>query len=247
MGQANQRPGWAAGLFGCVLLIVLFVCGVFGANLIWGLRATGEITKPTVPALDETQAKELDVIFGANDETQLRQYFGFPEMLNINIALNKVRREHFAQTHNPDMDLTPFMQNRQMQFSSAYDIDSVRRTPGPLVAKLDIDSVSVLILSENYSVHKAELLKYENSSGPPPSVTCTIKDFDRALQLNVDLMQNLFNDLMRKSPNYFVLYDDASHPEYFKVIDTLYWGRFNQFRPVADQIRDALRKARGNS
>ncbi len=231
---------------------VLAICATtFGGWILNNTEHAQEV-KASVPPdkqnLDENLVRELDDMFGSRDETALRQYFGFQEMLAINIAFNTARIRYFAKTGSTEMSLTPFLVGgRDMQFSLAYDLNSIHREPGSLKATLDINSASILILSRDYSVHKAALLKYENASQLPPSVTFAVKEFDRTLQMNVDVMQNLLNDMMRRDHNYFLRNGDVSDPKYHTVIDAIFWSRFNQLRPIADQIRDGLRKAEGNN
>jgi hypothetical protein len=248
--QPNNQPAvvsraqdsWLFLKLGAILLCSLTLLGIPS----YLVKREAMAAEQRESILDQSGVTELDKIFGAQSEIQLRQYFGFPQMLDVNIAMNKARREHFLSTGDPNMDLTPFTRNHQMQFSSAYDMDSVRRTPGPIIANLDISSVSLLILSDNYSKNKADLLKYENSAKLPPAVVYAVRKFDDILQNNTNVMQDLLNDAMRKDPNYFLLNGDASNPKYYDVINTRYWDRFDQLRPFADQIRDNLRKAEGN-
>jgi hypothetical protein len=69
------------------------------------------------------------------------------------------------QEHNKPRRLSEEQAERgQYQFDSSYASNSVTRTPGPIVARLDINAVSVLVLSKTYVTHKADLLRYENST-----------------------------------------------------------------------------------
>jgi hypothetical protein len=97
---------WIRGIGLCVLYGVV-------VWLLW-VPVQGEYRKehgpsPSMEPSPEESAEisQLDSIFAGKDETQLRAYFGFPEMVDTNIAMNKARRVHYAETGNPDMELVP--------------------------------------------------------------------------------------------------------------------------------------------
>jgi hypothetical protein len=194
------------------------------------------------PSQEENEEiAQLDNIFAGRDEIQLRQLYGFPEMLALNMDLNKARRKHYLETGISDMDMTPYTKNRQMSYDAEYAPKNLMKTPGSFVIIQDINVVSLLVLPQDYSANKAALLRYENSTHLPLAVIYAVKDFDRALQENTDLMQRAMNIAMREDPRLFLKHDDINSPEYFQVIESRYWTQFQQLRPLVDKIRDSIR------
>lgn len=224
-------------------IIIILAAAAIGGSLSWVWYRHSSSSEMSAEEVGEMT--ELDDIFAGKDESQLRSYFGFPEMIQVNISVNKERLLHFQKTGDPNIDITPYISHMQAQYSTQFTTRTFLRTPGPIsIPPLDIHAVSLLFLPNAYTAHKAELQKLENSTALPASVAYGIKDFDRTLQENVDLLQNTLNVAIREDPRYFLLNDDMSQPRFYDALQTRYLDDFNQLRPLADQIRDHMREAR---
>ena len=250
------KIGSALGVAVVVAMIVTFLVASWGLfrfhnnHLDAALRKEASLEQPKAkesksPAQSKEgmeQIAELDRIFASRDELGLREFYGFPQMVNINIAMNTQRRLNYARTGSPNTDLTPFIQGREMELDVQYSPDNLKRTEAGIVFIPDINTVSLLILPTPYSVNKKALLRYENSFVLPGSVVDRVKEFDRTLQDNTDALLRVMNIAMRENPDYFMLHDNPD-TRFFRAIEGRYYDQFKPLRPEADKIRDAIRSS----
>jgi hypothetical protein len=197
--------------------------------------------QPQGPTVDKSEIREINSIFASRDEGQLREYFGFLEMLRMNIAMDKARRENYLATGSVNLDLTPYMVGRETLWNMRYQPDGIVLTPGGAKVTLDINSVQLLVLPEDYSTRSKRLREFEDSALLPASVRLAIKNFAEDLDQDTGMMQSMLNNAMRIDPNFFLMHDDESQVQYYKVIDQQYWRDFIVLQPDADRVLDSIR------
>jgi hypothetical protein len=239
----HALPGKSLLIRSSVTGLLLTVCLVSGSiGTVKQYQKEHSVSVAISPSQEENEEiAQLDNIFAGRDEIKLREFYGFPEMLALNMDINKARRMHYRATGNPNMDLEPYINGRQMAYDAQYAPRNFKNKPGALSVTLDINVVSLLVLPQSYTDNKAALLRYENSTDLPIEVIYAVKDFDRALQANEDLMLRAMNIAMREDTRLFLEHDDINSPQYFQVVESRYWTQFEQLRPLADKIRDSVR------
>jgi hypothetical protein len=122
-----------------------------------------------------------------------------------------------------------------------YQPDGIVLTPGGAKVTLDINSVQLLVLPEDYSTRSKRLREFEDSALLPASVRLAIKNFAEDLDQDTGMMQSMLNNAMRIDPNFFLMHDDESQVQYYKVIDQQYWRDFIVLQPDADRVLDSIR------
>lgn len=184
----------------------------------------------------------LDRFISGKDESDLRNFFGFPEMVSLNIEMNKERRLHYMRTGNPNLDLTPYIQGRQMQLDVEYSPGRLKRTEAGFTFIPDINTVPLIVLPRSFTKNKHLLLHWEDSPELPLPVAHRVRELDRDLQENVNILQRVLNIAMLRDPKYFTKHDDEG-TKYYRALEERYYSEFIQLRPLCDKILAAIRSS----
>ena len=209
------------------------------------------IAKKDEPELSEKQSgvsqqqleeiKQLDAIFSGLEETDLRRFFGFEEMVYLNMKMYQARVKHFKETSDRSFDISPYVQGQQMLLDTTIAGEHLHHIPGGGGYDFDPSQIAFVVLPPKYSDNKKLLLRYENSSLLPTSVVVRVKDFDDTLQENATQLIRVMNASLKENPDNFLYYDDVGS-QYWNAVSSRYWREFRNLRPKADQIRDVCRK-----
>ena len=187
------------------------------------------------------EIREVDQFIVGRDEMALRQVFGFPSMLEINIQLNTEAIRHVKNG-------TPFnFQRYQNGREMMGDIALAEGHLHPAGGLLGLDNwlgtrVLLLVLPTEYSTGKKQLLKFETSSELPNSVIQAVNELDAAVSENAKKLLYTLDDAIRKNPNFYLLHDDLGSTEFVHQIDHTWNTEFIPLRPKADNIRIAIRQ-----
>lgn len=200
--------------------------------------------RPRVSAAQMEEIKELDQFIVGRDEMALRQAFGFPLMMEKNIHMNITIVSHFRK--GTPREIAKNLIGHEFILDSELAEGHVRRFGGGFLQdQPDGTRVYMLMLPEEYSSGKKQLLKFETSSELPTPIIKAVKNFDDIVYKNADKLLHVLNDELKKDPDYYLRYDDPSSPTYFHQLDAMWLDNFIQLRPEADKIRDEIRKFLG--
>jgi hypothetical protein len=204
-------------------------------------RNLSRMGQPSVSSAQMDEIREVDRFIVGRDEMALRQVFGFPSMLDINIQLNAEAIRH-AKNGTP-FDFQRYQNGREMMGDSALAEGHMH----PAGGLLGLDNwfgtrVLLLVLPTEYSTEKKELLKFETSSELPNSVIKAVKDLDDAVSENAKKLLYTLDDALRKDTNYYLRHDDLGSQQYSRQIDRTWNREFIPLRPKADNIRMAIRQ-----
>lgn len=197
--------------------------------------------RPQISATQMEAIRELDQFIVGRDEMDLRQAFGFPLMMEKNIRMNITIVSHLKR--GTPREITKNLIGHETIVDSELAEGRIRRWGGSfLIDQFDGTRVYALMLPEEYSSGKKQLLKFETSSELPAPAIKAVKNFDDVVYKNADKLLHVLNDALRKDPDYYLRYDDPSSPIYFHQLDAMWLDNFIQLRPEADKIRDAIRQ-----
>lgn len=193
-----------------------------------------------VPSSAQTEEiKQLRAFITDLDEMALRNEFGFPQMMTVNIKAVKDRTINFKMTGHDDFSYMPYQFDGGSMLLSGEQ-GEVRRG-GAIVFEPHPDRVSLVLLPKEYSAGEKILGRFENSTELPIPVISAVKDFDLAVQENANNLIRALNSALQKNPDYYLRYDDFQSP-YFHKVDGMWLEHFIQLRPKADKVRDAIRQ-----
>ncbi|HMF76620.1 MAG TPA: hypothetical protein VK604_13250, partial [Bryobacteraceae bacterium] len=225
------------------ILVLVAATGIFAASCKWiNVRKQNVASQPAPPSpfqVEETMAIER---FFSEDESELRQAFGFPAMLEINVAMATDKIRYLQQHGGTAFDLTPYLRGgAQMLFDSSIASDSLHRQGGGFVLKPDPTKVQLIVLPARYSEGEKTLSNFEKSVGLPTNVTAAVGSFNSAVQGNANALLKALNKALQMDKRYYLLYGDSKSP-YFHAIDQIYFDSCVQLQPKAAAVLRAVRK-----
>lgn len=190
------------------------------------------------------EIKELDQFIVGRDEMALRQEFGFPLVMEKNIRMNITIVSHFKR--GTPREIAKNLIGHETIVDSELAEGHIRRFGGGFLQdQPDGTRVYMLMLPEEYSSGKKQLLKFETSSELPTPIIKAVKNFDDVVYKNADKLLHVLNDALKRDSDYYLRYDDPSSPTYFHQLDAMWLDNFIQLRPEADKIREEIRKFLG--
>jgi len=207
-------------------------------------RNTSRSGRPTVSGAQMEAIKELDQFIVGRDEMVLRQAFGFPLMMEKNIRMNITIVSHFKR--GTPREITKNLIGHETLIDSELAEGHIRRYGGAFVQdQPDGTRVYMLMLPDEYTSGKKQLLKFETSSELPAPIIKEVKNFEDVVYKNADKLLHVLNDALKKDPDYYLRYDDPSSSTYFHQLDAMWLDNFIQLRPEADKIKNAVRQFLG--
>jgi hypothetical protein len=204
-------------------------------------RNLSRIGQPNVSSAQMDEIREVDQFIVGRDEMALRQAFGFPSMLDINLQLNTEAIRHVK--NGTPLDFQRYQNGREMITDIALAGGHLHPNGG--MSGLDNwlgTRVLILVLPTEYSAGKKQLLRFETSSELPDSVIKAVKELDDAVFENAKNLLFILDDALRKDPSYYLLHDDLGSPQFVHQIDHTWNMKFIPLRPKADNIRMAIRQ-----
>ncbi|MGY0573480.1 hypothetical protein ACTGJ9_022350 [Bradyrhizobium sp. RDM12] len=99
----------------------------------------------------------------------------------------------------------------------------------------------MIILTKKYQNSSAMLSRFAESGRLPNPVLGAVKDFDRAIADNVSIMQNVLNDSLQESRQFFLQGENVNSPNYFGVINARFSDKFVQLKPKAEAVMTSVR------
>ncbi len=200
----------------------------------WGIPSQSEIAQ-------NDEIKNLEQFVIAKNENELRQTFGFPEMMNINITMIAHKVSYIRQVGGRAFDLTPYISGgREMLFNSDVAGNTLSRQGGGFRLDPDPNRVPLIVLPEEYSASLKLLNKYIDSDELPSAIVSQIKEFETAITDNAELLLRVLDETLRDHPDYYINYNDINSLHWHEI-DNAYFGRFTMLKPKAQKIRDAIR------
>jgi hypothetical protein len=187
------------------------------------------------------EIKQLDAIFSGLDENTLRNFFGFDEMVYLNMKMYKARIEQYKKTGNRSFSIAPYVQAQEMLLDTTVAGEHLNQTPGGGGYDFDPSQIALIVLPPKYSTNKKMLLRYENSSMLPTSVVIRVKNLDDILQENATQLIRVMDMSLKENADNVLYYDIPASPNWH-VVETRYWRQFKDLRPPTDQIRDVCRQ-----
>jgi len=195
----------------------------------------------TVSKAQMDEIREVDQFIVGRDEMALRQVFGFPYMLDINIQLNTEAIRH-VRSGTP-FDFQHYQKGREMIGDTALAEGHTHSAGGLFGYDPSFGTrVLLLVLPTEYSAGKKQLLKFETSSELPNSIIKAVTELDAAASENAKKLLYVLDDALRKDPNYYLLHDDLGSTQFVHQIDHRWNMAFIPLRPKADDIRMAIRQ-----
>jgi len=243
-----KETPWSMLKFSKIMLTVSIVLVAYSVLAIWissPSESSGKMEKHddsqgiSQEQLDEI--KQLDAIFSGLDENNLRNFFGFDEMVYLNMRMYQARIEQYKKTGNRSFNITPYVQGQEMLLDTTIAGEHLNQTPGGGGYDFDPSQIALVVLPQKYSTNKKMLLRYENSSLLPSSVIIRVKNLDDTLQENAVQLIRVMDMSFKENPDNFLYYNIPATP-YWHVVETRYWRQFKNIRPTADQIRDVCRQ-----
>ncbi|HET6930159.1 MAG TPA: carboxypeptidase regulatory-like domain-containing protein [Candidatus Acidoferrum sp.] len=204
-------------------------------------RNLSRMGQPNLSSAQMDEIREVDQFIVGRDEMALRQVFGFPSMLDINIRLNTEAIRHV--NNGTPFDFQRYQNGREMMVDTALAGDHIHPAGGLMGLDNSFGTrVLVLVLPTEYSTGKKQLLKFETSSELPHSVIQAVNEFDAAVSQNAEKLLHILDEALRKDPNYYLRHDELDSIEFVHQIDHTWNVEFIPLRPKADNIRMAIRQ-----
>ncbi len=132
-------------------------------------KATTE-DAPRVSKEQLEEIRQLDAIFAGLDETDLRNFFGYDQMVDLNMRMYQARIKHFEETGDRSFELAPYVQGQEMLIDTSIAGEHLHRLQGGGGYDFDPSQIALIVLPRRYSDNKKILLRYENSTSLPTSV-----------------------------------------------------------------------------
>jgi hypothetical protein len=201
-------------------------------------------TTPDAPKVSKEQLeeiKQLDAIFAGLDENDLRTFFGFDEMVELNMRMYQARIKHFKETGEKSFSLIPYIQGQEMLMDTSVAGEHVHGLQGGGWYDFDPNQIAFIVLPRKYSENKKILLRYENSTSLPTSVVIRVKDFDDTLGENATQLIRVMDASLKENADYILDYNIPDETQYWHAVPSRYWRDFKNLRPKADKIRDGCR------
>jgi hypothetical protein len=198
---------------------------------------------PTLLQAQIAAFEKVQQFFGGLDESGLRYLFDFPNMLRFNILF--IRRD--LQKNNFPAELSTEMNNyfNGGQGTISLRYANVRATPSKVMHVEWIHGkIGVINTSRKFIESRQILADLLASTVLPSQVQESLREFDKTIQENIELMFDVLNERFSHNPAEFIFAEDPKS-EYYGTIVGEYATRFHQFGPRADDIRQSIRKYLG--
>lgn len=240
-GSMPPPPSHWMGTITAGVLCVIFSVAIVSTASTARSPQGNPISRFPTNALDKLS--DLDNFIGGKEEYDLTELFAFNEMRDLNIKLVRDKIVHFRNTGKRAFDLTPYGSNElQMLFSN--EIGKLWAKGGAVIYDPDPGEVALILLPKRYSISKSTIIRFRDSGVLPAEIRSPIADFEVAVQTNADGLIQVLNNLLHKSPDYFLMYHDMNS-EYLAAADKIYANRFVALKPKADAITSAIRQCLG--
>jgi hypothetical protein len=230
-------PNWSRRLKATAqTIITLLLVGLYGIAY---SRHEDPQTPTSILESQLGKLKQLEEFIGVKSEISLRDTFDLPNMVHYNILLGQ--RDHRAPSISPALsaEIDAYFKNSEQRFRFGY----VRITtlPGG-TSKVDPmpGKVGRILLSAAYLDSVKKLQEFESSSLLPYDVRTALKEFDKTIDEDVNLMFEVFTDVVNQGEDRLLGQYDLSSP-YFGVLTNSYWDKFINLRPKADNLNTAMR------
>jgi hypothetical protein len=228
-----------------IVYVALVSIGISGSGAFAYWRHQEPISGPLLASqIDEL--KKLSRFFNentdaapGNNEENLRRLFDFHAMLANNVW--------FAVRNIRPLDVPP---ERSAAIDSYFigavglinlDYMSVgTKQNGAYVFSTVPGKIGTLKLPKTYLDSKQKLLDFETSIQLPSAIRASLKDLDKVIDDNVNLLFLVMNEQLSRNPNYLLGDQDSDGP-YLGATTNLYWKRFVPLKPKVDKILDEIR------
>jgi hypothetical protein len=171
-------------------------------------------------------------------ELELRDTFDVSSIERDGLLLAKQNLTPEARTQ-ADAD-TIMRDFREGQSSVIY---RYMDTSTPYQAKAIPGKLGLLILTRKYIDNVGRLNQYSSSALIPKGVIATLKDFERALSDNNEVLIDAINEGYSISPRAIINAYDCPK-DHCSTVNNLFYSRFVNLKPKADAIADAIRRNR---
>jgi hypothetical protein len=209
------------------------------------IEETSSAPEPN-PTLLQAQIAIFDKVqqfFGGLDESGLRELFDFPKMLRFNVLLT--RRD--LQKNNFPADLNTEMNNYFIGGQAIVSLRyaNVNATPSKTAQVEWIPgNIGAVNTSIKFIDARHKLADLSASVVLPGSIRDTLKEFDKTIQDNIELMFDVLNERLSHNPAEFVFAEDPKSPYYGTIVGE-YATRFHLFSQKANDIRQEIRRYLG--
>lgn len=194
---------------------------------------------PAVFSSQLDEIKKLDRFIGDVDEMDLRAKFGFLAMETINIDVVGRCEQKFFETGVRACDYSPYV-GKGWLLSMNTTLTRLSRTRYGFHTAWDPSVVMMVIEPPAYVDARRAMSQFEHSADLPTKIISAITNFDKALDENVVILNEVLNDALQESPKNFIEARDPRSPRY-GVVNAMYADRFVQLQPKADRIIVAIR------
>jgi hypothetical protein len=228
-------PNWSRRLKATAqVVITLLLVGLYGI-------AYSRHEDPQTPApLLETQLgqlKQLEEFIGVKSENSLRDTFDFPDMVRYNLLFGRRGVRPLSVSPALSAEIDAYFRGSQTKFDLRYARLVTLPGGAPKIEPI-LGKVGAILLSATYLNSVKKLEEFEASSLLPYNVKTALKGFDKAVNDNVDIMFEVFTDVLFQDGHgeeRLIGQDDVSSP-YFGAMTRPYWARFTELRPKADEL-----------
>ena len=200
---------------------------------------TAPAPEPPHPALFESQLaelREIEEFVGRKDENELRETFDFLRMLNSNVRL--VRR---SITGNAEPDVDEVFEGG----ASRVKLPNVKMLPNPEGGIHSFEfipgRVAMVNLSKRHLENERKLKRFIDSAQVPRDVVEALKKIAAAVEKNVEAMIDLLDEALQASPENFIHHDKPKETR-AGWINNQYWRRFENLKPLAAEVSEAIRR-----
>lgn len=194
------------------------------------------------PALFDAQLQELreiDNFIGKKDEVSLRETFDFPNIMHYNILF--VKKDMVPQPASTELssETSAYFVNGKGIISVKYA--NISQSPaGGVQVEWIRGKIGVINTSAKFQENLNKLAEFSESSTLPKEVTESLKSFKEAINKDIEILLDVFNDLFQRNQKNFIYNDDYSSP-YHGIISNAYWSRFSNLQPEAKKVSSAIR------
>lgn len=211
-------------------------------------KVDGKETQPPIsPVLLESQIRDLQFLnefIAQKDELGIRETFDLPELLKYNLKFARLKLIPESYSTESSAEIDKFFKGGQARIDIRYatlfraaGTGAVRYEPIP-------GKFGILNLSSKFVTNFATLQRYESTSLLPSDVITTVKKLRETIDEDLTLMFVVINERFAHDKNNLLFEDDYSSP-YYGATSAVYWERFKQLRPIAEQLTVAMRKYLG--
>lgn len=223
----------------CLTIISIIIIAIIDCGIYWRVNTKVRVAK-TKDALFNAQLKELqelDDFIGKKDENALRETFDFYNILKFNIKIARRGLAPKLVTPEESDEIDKFFEGGRSIINLKYvKVDA----NDPARMQLIPGKIGLLNISKKYIESRRLLVQFYSSSQLPVEIVNTLKDFDKAIKDNTNLMIEVLNERLADNiENIFG--DDKDSSPCFNGTSRPYWSSFIQLRPKAEAVSIAIR------